>query len=144
MMELFHFVTSFGVFEVFSEPFVGLNKASVKSERQTTVTSQYNNNSKGTLNATKHMQSKPECLSWKRKSLWKAWHLQMQRGCSPWPRCTQREQAELAACCSRCAGRCDGNLQAIKQPVVTLEQAAFVQKLHVSRSAVALNDWVAC
>lgn len=26
------FVTSFGVFEVFSEPFVGLNKASVKSE----------------------------------------------------------------------------------------------------------------
>lgn len=36
---MFHFVTSFGVFEVFSEPFVGLNKASVKSERQIIVTS---------------------------------------------------------------------------------------------------------
>lgn len=58
-------VTSFGVFEVFSEPFVGLNKASVKSERQITVTSQYNDHSEGTLNATKHMQSNPEPLSWK-------------------------------------------------------------------------------
>ncbi len=36
------YVTSFGVFVVFSVPFVGLNKASVKSDRESNA--EYRNN----------------------------------------------------------------------------------------------------
>lgn len=60
---LFFFVTSFGAFEVFSVPFVGLNKASVKSvkRRQFTFESK--------LNGAKHTHLNPPCFqAWKNKT----------------------------------------------------------------------------
>ena len=122
---------------VFSVPFVGLNKASVKSEgewKQMNLSALCSDNSslkkkkkKSTTNCylalhirTKKMHSVVADF-FSKGTKWKAKHLQRQRGCSPWPRCTQRGQAKWVACCSHCAGRCDENLQGIKKTLGELE-----------------------